>query len=108
VHDPTFGAGLMGDQGHAQHSVGDFGRFRGVLRDLDPATFAAPAGVYLRLYYNAAADFFCGRFRLLDSERHFSPRHRDVVLGQESLGLILMNFHGIPVALLAHEPNDSL
>jgi hypothetical protein len=37
------------DQRHAEDFFGEFGRFRGVLRDFDAAAFAAAAGVNLRL-----------------------------------------------------------
>ena len=69
--------------------------FVGVLGDLDAAAFAAAAGVDLRLDHHAAAERFGRRFRFFRRERHLAARHRDVVLGQDGLGLILVNFHGM-------------
>ena len=85
----------MRDQPHAQHLFRDLDGFRRVLGHLDAAAFAAPAGMNLRFDDHAAADFFRRRFRLIHRERNFAPRHRDFVLGQDRLGLILVNFHGV-------------
>jgi len=43
VHDASLRAGLMGDQRHAQHFVGDSGGFLGVVGDVDSAALAAAA-----------------------------------------------------------------
>ncbi len=67
----------------------------GVFGDFDAAALAAPAGVNLRFDDHAAADLLGRRFRLIHRERNFAPRHRDSVLGQDRLGLILVNFHGV-------------
>ena len=95
LHDAALGPGLVRHQPHAQDLFRDFHRFRCVLRYLDAAAFAAPAGMNLRFDDHAAADLFRRRFRLIHRERNFAPRHRDSVLGQDRLGLILVNFHGI-------------
>ena len=87
------GPGLVRDQRHAEHLLGDFGRFRGIFRDLHAAAFAAAAGVNLRLHHHAAADLLRRRFGFLHRVRHFAARHRDVVFGQDGLRLILVNFH---------------
>ena len=73
---------------------GDFDGFRGILGDLDAAALAASAGVNLRFHDDAAAELLGRRFGLFDGERDFAARHRNVVLGQNGLCLILVNFHG--------------
>ena len=95
LHDAAFGAGLVRHQPHAQHLFRDLDGFGCVLGNLDAAAFSAPAGMNLRFDDDAAADFLRRRFRLIHRKRHFAPRHRDSVLGQDRLGLILVNFHGI-------------
>ena len=42
------------------------------------------------------------RSGLLHRERHLAARHRDVVLAQDGLGLILVNFHGNAVLVCAN------
>ena len=90
--------------------LGELGGFRGVLRDLDAAALAAAAGVDLRLHHHAAADLLRRRLRFFDRERHLAARHRNVVLGQDGLGLILVNFHGDLLVLVWRESqtNSSL
>ncbi len=95
LHDAALGPGLVRDQPHAQHLFRDLDGFRRVLRYLDAAAFPAPAGMNLRFDDHAAADLFRRRFRLIHRKRDFAPRHRDSVFGQDRLGLILVNFHGI-------------
>ena len=87
----------MRDQRHAHDSAGEFERLGGIFRDLHAAALAAAAGVNLRLHHHAAAERFGGRLRLFHGVRHLAARHRDVVLGQDGLCLILVNFHGIAV-----------
>ena len=67
---------------------------RRVLRDLHAAAFAASAGMDLRLHHHAAADILGRHLGFVRRERHLAARHRNVVLAQDSLGLILVNFHG--------------
>ena len=62
LHHAALGAGLVGDQLHADHAAGDFGGFGGVLGDFDASAFAAAAGVNLRLHDHAAADAPWRRF----------------------------------------------
>ena len=95
LHDAAFGAGLVRHQPHAQNLLGDFRGFIGVFRDLHPTAFATSAGMNLRFDNDASADLFRGGFGLVDRKRYFAPWHRDIVLGQDRLGLILVNFHGI-------------
>ena len=94
LHDAAFGAGLVRHQLHAQHLARDLGGFGGVLGDLDAAALAAAAGVDLRLHHHAAADLLGRGLGLVHGERHLAARHRNVVLAQNGLGLILVNFHG--------------
>ena len=94
LHDAAFRAGLVRHQLHAQHLARDLRGFRRILRDLDAAALAASAGVDLRLHHHAAADILGRRLGLVRRERHFAARHRNVVLAQDGLGLILVNFHG--------------
>ena len=44
--------------------------------------------------------FFAAALRFGDGERHLAARHRDVVFGQNGLGLILVNFHGYLLVLV--------
>jgi hypothetical protein len=91
----TFRTGLMGDQRHAQNFFGKFCRLGGIARDLDAAAFAAPAGVNLCLHDHAPADLLRRRRGFIGRERDLAARNGDLVLGQDRLGLILMNFHGV-------------
>jgi len=93
LHEPAFGPGLMRDQRHAEDLLGDGRDVIESLRDFDTATFAAAAGVNLRLDYDAAADFLRRSLRFSDGKRHFPARHGDMVFGQNGLGLILVDFH---------------
>src|ERR1019366_7027498 len=90
-----FRTGLVRDQCHAHDPARQFHGLDGVLRHLDAAALAAPAGVDLRLHHHAPAQRPGGRFRLFDRVRHLASRHRDIILGQNGLCLILVNFHGI-------------
>ncbi len=58
---PAFRTGLMGHQRHSQDLLGDLSSFGGILGDLNPAAFAASAGVNLSLDYDAAADAGSGQ-----------------------------------------------
>ena len=93
LHHAAFGPGLVGDQPHAQHLARDFGGFGGILGHFDSAALAASAGVDLRLHHHAAANAPGGRFGLFHRVRYLAARHRNVVLAQNGLGLILVNFH---------------
>src|ERR1700722_6982007 len=84
----------MRHQRHPQDRARDLGGLDRVLRAFHAAALAASARVDLRFYYDAPADTLRRRLSLLHIERHLAARHRDVILGQDGLGLILMNFHG--------------
>ena len=95
LHDAALGPGLVRHQPHTQHFLRDLGRFQGILGHFDAATLAAAAGMNLRFDDHAAADLLGRCFRLIHRECNFAPRHRDSVLGQDRLGLVFMNFHGV-------------
>ena len=80
-----------------EHLLGDFRGLGGILGNLHSAAFAAAAGMNLRFHHHASADLLRGALHLVDGERNLAPRHRDIVLGQDRLGLILVNFHGVKV-----------
>ncbi len=84
----------MSDQRHAEHFVGDGDSFLGVMGNIDSAAFAASAGVNLRLHHHAAGDGFRGRLGFGGGTGHLAARHRYIEVGQDSFGLVLMNFHG--------------
>ena len=107
LHDAAFGAGLVGDQRHAQDLFGERrAASSAVLRDLDAAALAASAGVNLRFDHDAAAELLGGRFGFVHGVRHFAARHGNAVSGQQGLGLVFVNFHGFAV-LAFRNPNIS-
>ena len=92
----TFGAGLMGDEGHAENLLGIGANFIDRLGDLDTATLAAAAGVNLRLDHpHLAAQRFRRLYRLIDGETRHTARGGDAVLAQDFLALIFMDIHGL-------------
>ena len=96
LDDAAAGAGLDGDQVHAQHVAGDVGGFVGGMRELDAAGLAAAAGMDLRLYDNdgrfQAMRAFAGLFL---REGNFAARDSDAVAGENRFGLILVNLHRV-------------
>src|SRR5690242_10815903 len=97
----------MRDERHAEYFFGKFCRFGCIARDFDAAAFAAPAGVNLRLHDHASTDLLGSRRRFIGGERDLATRNRDVVLGQDRLGLILMNFHGVLVLVWRESQTNS-
>ena len=65
----------------------------GVGRELDAARLAAPAHVHLRLDDDGVADAVGGLDRLLDGEDGVTRRHRDAVLREQLLALVLEEVH---------------
>src|SRR5690606_4670781 len=61
---------------------------------LDPAALATAAGVDLGLDHpDLAAQRFGGLDRIIDRETGDAPGHRDPVLAQDLLALVLVDFH---------------
>ncbi len=93
----ALGTGLMRDQLHAQHLVGEIGSFFRRLGDLHAAAFAAASGMNLRFHDDAGgaiAEQSARRvMRLFAALHHLSSRHGNAVLRQDGLSLVLMYFH---------------
>ena len=87
----------MRDQLHAEDLLRILFGFGEGLRYLDAATFAASAGVDLRLDDDAfgaigeeaARDFEC----FIEGVRHLAARHGNAVLRKDVLRLIFVDFH---------------
>jgi hypothetical protein len=94
THDPALGAGLVRDQGHAEHLPGQLGRLVGIFGEFDAAAFAAAAGVDLRLHHHAAAQLLRGLARLVRRFDNDSAWCRHAVAAKDLLRLIFMDFHG--------------
>ena len=94
---PALGAGLVGDQIHAEDFARQFSGFFRRLGKLDAAAFAAAPGVNLCLDDYAGRAFVqqgLGRaFCFLAAFDHLSARHRHSVLREDGLRLVLMYFH---------------
>jgi hypothetical protein len=93
-HNPPFGAGLMGDERHAEHLDREvFGLVRR-LGQLDAAALAAAAGVDLRLDDDDRGAETPGNVAGLGGRKgHFAAGHGDAVLRQNRFRLILVDFH---------------
>ena len=100
MHDAALGSGLVRHQPHSENALGDMDGFRRVFRDLHATAFAAAAGMNLGLDDDAAADLLRRSLGFFNGVGHFASRHRDVVLGQDRLGLIFMDFHGVAKILV--------
>src|SRR5215212_8962675 len=98
AHLAPLGAGLVRDELHAEYLAGQFLRLVGALRDLDAAALAAAARVYLRLDDDdLRAQLLRRVIRLLGRARDNPARHRDAVLPQKLLRLVLVNLHPRPL-----------
>ena len=64
---------------------------------------SSPAGVNLGFDDDATADLLRRSGRLLRGVDHFAPWHRNSVLSQDRLGLILMDFHRKTPVLLSEK-----
>ncbi len=91
AHELPFGAGLMGDELHAEDLAGQLASFLGRLGELDAAPLAAPAGVDLGLDDAPAAHLLADPGRLVGVVRHLAPGCRHPIPAQDLLGLIFMN-----------------
>ena len=95
LDEPSFGAGLVGDEGHPDDLIGELGGLVGVVGQLDAAAFAAPARVDLRFDNDAATELLSSLAGFVGSEGDFASGNGDVVLAQNALCLILVNFHAV-------------
>ena len=112
LHLLALGAGLVRDQRHAQHLLGQFNGLFRRLGDLHAAALAAASGVNLRLHHDSGCAFVeqvAGRrIGFLGALDHLSARHGHSILRQDCLALVLVNFHvgmtdagDVPAALAA-------
>ncbi len=91
----------MSDELHAENGAPLFERLGGRLGHLDAAAFAAAAGVNLRLDdHDLIAGLVLhatdGGFQIVDLENRLTDGNRDVVTGEELLGLVLVDLQGRP------------
>ena len=110
LYNPAFRPRLMSHQRHAQHLFCDLGGFGRIARDLDTAAFSPAARVNLRFHHHAAAQRFGCRLSFRRRCSHMSARHRYIEFGQDSLGLVFVNFHGsvcIPTSLTCQDVGKS-
>ena len=90
----AFGAGLVGDQGHAQDLVRHPLHLLGGRGGLDAAALAAAAGMDLGLDHKGACPQFLGHLPGLPvGVGHRAFGHRYVEFPQQFFGLIFMNLH---------------
>src|SRR5688572_20076265 len=94
LHQLALGAGLVGDEGHADHALGVVAHLVQRLRDLDAAALAPAAGVDLRLYDPDVAAQLLGRLdRLVGGIGNLPRKDADAEFGEQSLRLILVDIH---------------
>jgi len=97
AHLLAFGAGLVGDQLHAEDLGRVLAHFVQRLGDLDTTALAATASVDLGLDHpDLAAELLCCLDRVIDAGAMDASRRDDTVLSQYFFCLILMNLHGCP------------
>ena len=90
----ALGARLVRDERPAEHALGGLAHLVVGLAELDAAGLAARAGVDLRLDHPfPAAELGGGVDRLLGRVGDGAPRQADAGLGQELLGLVLVDIH---------------
>lgn len=89
----------MRNELHAKHILGYGGGFFSRFGHLNASAFAAATGVNLRFHDDTPAQLFGCRVDFRHCERDLSPRHRNLILGEDCLALVFMNFHGIPILL---------
>jgi hypothetical protein len=86
---------LVGDHAGAEHRLGGFAHLVDGLDQLDAAGLAAAAGVDLRLDHPVvAADGLGGFGRLAGGTGDAPGRNGDAGLGEQLLGLVLVEIHG--------------
>ena len=96
LDDPALRPGLVGDQGHAQHVVGELAHLLDRAGELDAAALAAAAGMDLRLDHpDRPAQRPGGLLGLLGRVGDLPAQHGDAVLLEQRLGLVLVDVHGL-------------
>ena len=101
AHLLSLRARLMRDQLHAEDFAGEIAYLSDRLRDLDPATLAAPACMDLRLDHpDLAAECLRGLRRLIDGKRRNAARRRHTELAQYFFALVLVDLHGCSLGRL--------
>jgi hypothetical protein len=94
LHQLAPGAGLVGDEVHADHAAGILAHLVQRLGDLDAAALAAAAGVDLRLHDPDLAAQLPGRLdRFVGRVGDLTRKDADAELGEQPLRLILVDVH---------------
>jgi hypothetical protein len=94
LDDAAAGAGLHGDEIHAEHGAGDFGGFVGGMRELDATGFASAAGVDLRFDDDdGSAKALGGGAGFFLAESDFAAGSRDAIASENRFRLIFVNLH---------------
>ena len=92
--DAAFGAGLVRDEGHADHVARELDGLGRVLRQLDAAAFAAAARMDLRLDHHQRAAQALGDLAGFDRiGRDLAARYGHAVARQNRFCLIFVDFH---------------
>ena len=97
--EAAFGAGLVGDEGHAEDAGGDGFGLGGGGGELDAAALAAAAGVDLGLDDDGGTDFFGDGAGLSSGGGDAAARDGDAVAREDLLGLVFVDFHGVGVVV---------
>src|SRR5262249_6920420 len=91
--DTPFRSRLVGDEFHTEHFGGEFAGFLRRLGDLDPAAFAASAGMDLGFYNDSGRarikQVFGGALGLFARLDHVAPRDGYAKLAENRFSLIL-------------------
>src|SRR6185369_2212268 len=94
LHQLALGAGLVGDEVHADHAARIVAHLVEGFGDLDPTAFAAAAGMDLRLHDPDLAAQLLGRLdRLVRGIGDLTRKDADAEFGEQSLRLILVDVH---------------
>ena len=101
----ALGAGLVGDQVHADHLLGGIGHVLDGLDHLDAAALAAAAGMDLGLHDpDAAAQLLGDFFGFLRGVGDAAFGHGDAKFGEQAFGLIFVNVHRAQLLLKEGRP----
>ena len=94
VYRQAFRPGLVRLEARPEHRGSGLARSLGRIDQLDAAALAAPAGVHLRFDDPLrAADASCRRLGLRGARRDVAGGHRNAVICEQLLGLILVQVH---------------